>query len=100
MNSSVSAAEAGHKGLLNGLAGVERFDLGDLPVARPQDVGGLPQDAPALDRLQRGPSRLRSAGGVNGFVDERGGGAMQARDDLAGGGVDAVERRSGRIIHE
>ncbi len=55
--------------LLNRLAGVARLELGQLAVARAQDVRGLTQHAGALGARHRGPARLTALGGAHGGVD-------------------------------
>ena len=51
-------------GFLDRLAGVAGLELGELVVARAQDVGGAAQDAGAFRPGQRGPRGLRRARGA------------------------------------
>jgi hypothetical protein len=68
-----------HARLLDGLAGVARFQLGEILVARPQDVGGTAQHARAFGARHCAPTRLRFLRGAHRRVDL----ARSGRRDVA-----------------
>ena len=77
--------------LLDRLAGVARLGLGDLLVARAQNIRGLPEDAAALGSRRPRPRREPRPGGVDGPIDRGRVGLDDLAQDLAGRGVDGGE---------
>ena len=82
--------------LLNGLAGIARFQLGELLIARPQDVGGAAQHARAFGARHCAPTRLRLLRGAHRRVDLARSGCRDVAQDLAGRGIDGSEAFAGR----
>ncbi len=82
--------------LLDGLAGIARFELGKLLIARAQQLGGAAQHARALRARHRSPSDLAVLRRTHRGVDLRRTRSAHVAEHLSGRRIDGSEALAGR----